>query len=694
MCQKSTIILSMNDEVRFMGDGREIQPEVPPTYAKGVLESPSYWLLNDEARALVDACADVVDDPKKVSDFNVDLASAILNRRSLEQALEEGKFFLHKLDPAMFLIQAKAKDGAYQAELDVNEGKLKLLYYLILMSAERAKETRHLLALPKHKVYLERVGRMLFALREAKRHAAQGTDPQPLQGPNTTGDNDGPMRYFGMLYIKPAVEKAVVQMTLERAAGWHAIPASLNDLRLYLVWANALSQCICNMLSQAVQVTLVVTRTVLKDLSLTTGSLGFILYFTTFGLAASIVLQNTLEVGLTKKVRALNLSWYERFKAQWDERKFLILNNAVWGVVNFICFFWLVGQNALGFAGNVLTNVLLVADLFLVWWEVEEEKAEHEARLKFYDEGMEALKLKIEDRVLQGYQDENKHTMLARMQLELKKLGETKQHIKDKWHAREQQHRYDFMYGAGVIIGLAMLCSFFFPPALIVPFAGMVLALTGAAICFGLGVTHKAFSGMIIAQDEMKELGLRQKDYDVFLTLFEQNMTDLKRVPDDDKLQTESKLLYLSLKKMVADQGHHRHAADYQKADVICNFLTDLLLPTLFLLAFVFMPVGIGMPIFAVALVVLFCTHWQVAEMAPEGKKPRFFASLDVFGTWLFSNKKEEKQMFHSFRQDQYEDFCACMAEGKNPREILRAQLEQSMPSLPCEDANENRCPE
>jgi hypothetical protein len=498
------------------------------------------------------------------------------------------------------------------------------------------------------------------------------------------------MRYFGMLYIVPAIERAVTDMTLNlnQVEKTHDIIASFNDLRLYLVWANALSQSICNVIVRSVQQTLTVTQVVLNDLALATGSLGFILYFTTFGIASSIVLQNTLECGLTPNVRALELGWYERFKTQWDERKFLLLNNAVWGLVNFVCFFWLVGQNVLGFWGNVLTGVLFIADMFLVWWQLEEAQTKHQARLGFYDEGIEKLSLKITEL---SKEDPN-NPYIARLQLEQVKMQDTQKRLEQAWCYQKKQYELDLMYGASIILGFTVLCGFFFPPALIVPCAAMILALTGAAMCFAFGVAHKAFSGQLVLQKEVESRSLTRGDFHDDWDLFQEIASELKKSPEDTKLQTESKLLYLSLKKAVATQAYQTQVIDYQKAQIICNLLTDIILPTLFLLAFVFMPLGVGMPIFAIGLVTLFYAHWQVAEMAPEDKKPELFKALDAFGDWIFSKTEPEDEAFEPFDEKAYQHFNTMAVEYKaDPVLVLERQLtSKPPPKLP----DGNICPE
>ncbi|MDF1683876.1 MAG: hypothetical protein P1U36_04375 [Legionellaceae bacterium] len=680
-----------------MGKDVRSQANLCPPEAVGILESPSYYLLDQKTRDCVKEYS-VVGSSKKEEfpdDVKVDLRSAILNRRSLVQALEEGKYFLKTLDPATFYIKANAHETRYDVELSVVKRKLKLLNYLILMSAERAKETRNLPALPEHKAYLERVGRMLAALRDAQKHAKQGTKPTPLEGPKTVGDKDAPLRYFGMLNFVPAVEDMIKEMTLNNVENKHDILASYNGLRLYLVWANALAQSICNVIAQSVQQTLTVTQTILTDLALATGSLGFILYFTTFGISASIVLQNTLSLGLTKKVRALELGWYERFQAQWDERKFLMLNNAVWGLVNFVCFFWLVGQNALGFWGNVLTGVLFIADLFLVWWQSEEAEAEHRARLKFYEQGIEDLNKHIDGLMTKGPE---KQMMIAKLQFEKRTLLDLQKQLDLEWRYKKQQHDLNLMYGIAVVIGFAVLCSFFFPPALIVPFTAMILTLTGAVMCFGFGVAHKALSGEIIVQKELETRRMSVNDYLGALESFKAVSEKLKNIPNTSpehkRIQTESQLLYLSLKKAMATEFYQTQVIDYQRAQIICNVLTDIILPTLFLLAFVFMPLGIGMPIFAIGLATLFYAHWQVAEMAPEDKKPEMFKALDSFVSWIFSKEAPAEKGFEQLNEAEYNDFCARIKKGDEPTVILNEQLEKTMPKAPPELPDGKICPE
>ncbi|NCT56795.1 MAG: hypothetical protein GW760_03655 [Legionella sp.] len=674
-----------------MGKDGGSQANLDHPEAVGILESPSYFLLNDKARELVDRCADAYIYAEEYADFSVDLHSAILNRRSLIQALDEGQDFLKSLNPAAFEVQANAHEPRYDAELDVIEHKLKLLSYLILMSAERAKATRNLPVMPEHRAYLERVTRMLIALRRARQRANNQTELMPLlESPKTTGDSDRPMRYFGMLYIVPAIEEAVINMTLNQVENTHNILVSYNGLRRYLVWANGLSQLICNVIAGSAQQTLTITQVALNELALATGPLGFVLYFTTFGIASSIVLQNTLDCGLTPSVRALELSWYERFKTQWDERKFLLLNNAVWGLVNFVCFFWLVGQNALGFWGNVLTRALFLADLFLVWWQFEEAYTEHQVRLGFYEQGIEVLSVKIRELS----QEEPNNPYIARLQLEQGKMQDAQKKLEQAWCYQKKQYQLNLMYGASIFVGFMVLCGFFFPPTLIVPFTAMVLALTGAAMCFALGVMHKAFSGQLVIQKEVESCSLSRGDFHDDWSLFKGVSSALKKSPDNIKLQTESKLVYLSLKKALATQDYQTKVIDYQKAQIICNFLTDIIVPTLFLLAFVFLPLGVGMPLFAVGLVVLFCAHWQVAEMAPEDKKPELFKALDSFGAWIFSKTEPEDNGLEQFDEREYNNFCQRVKNDEDPAVILSEQLKNKALKAPPELPSDEICHE
>jgi hypothetical protein len=218
---------------------------------------------------------------------------------------------------------------------------------------------------------------------------------------------------------------------------------------------------------------------------------------------------------------------------------------------------------------------------------------------------------------------------------------------------------------------------------LLAPFTAMILTLTGAVICFGFGVAHKALSGEIIVQNELETRGLSVNDYEDALRVFNNVSAELRHLsntsPEYQRLQTESKLLYLSLKKAVATRDYQTQVIDYQKTQIICNILTDIILPILFLLAFVFMPMGIGMPIFAVGLAVLFYVHWQVAEMVPEDKKPEMFKTLDSFGSWLFSKKEPEEGRLEQFDDSEYNSFCTRVNihgdSGEDAADILCEQL-------------------
>jgi hypothetical protein len=95
---------------------------------------------------------------------------------------------------------------------------------------------------------------------------------------------------------------------------------------------------------------------------------------------------------------------------------------------------------------------------------------------------------------------------------------------------------------------------------------------------------------------------------------------------------------------------------------------------------------------------VLFYAHWQVAEMAPEDKKPEIFKTLDSFGSWLFSKKEPEEKRLEQFDESEYENFCERVKcdkkQGEDPADVLREQLENSTPKAPPELPDGKICPE
>jgi len=686
-----------------------------------ILAAPSFWALSPDEQTLVRACARMEIplpeslDTKALSEVEkqskIALRAPYLKRHTLAESITYSRELFKRIPPPSCILD--------DADVAFWEGELELATYFalaqyVVYSSEHEREKDHDIlskrentsTLSDRKAALYEIINLRLALQHRKdygRTSSYESNPMPA------GDPDYPLRYFGMRYIVPAVERAVAAISVDHLANQIDIPASFNGLRLYLVWANNLARCICDVIARNAQVALVVTEGTLFKLAIATGSLGFILYFARLAAKGSLLLQNSLDLrgtcfesfGIRGDVAALNLPWYDRFKTQWHERKFVILNDGIWGVVNLICFFWLVGKNILGFWGDALTGVLLPLDLWLTNWKFEEAKTmnqELQARDKIFISDLmkqiEYLKTKLGSKKPETQTERDEQSKLALLERELIEHTKAQRKRKRVWDYKLKQHVLDWKYGAMIIMAFAVLACFFIPPLWFAPLASLMFGLVGSAMCFGLGVIHKTWSGELATEMEQEKLDQDAIiDYENYLTLFKEKVAALKSMEATSgdsafksKLELDLQSIYQCLKGTVATKEEQKQAVVYQNAQMYVGLLNDLVLPTLFLLAFVFMPLGIGMPIFAVGLLVLFYANWQVAEMAPEGQKLGMFASLDAFYDWFFLVKASESNALAVDDKDDYKDFCQCIERGNDPTELLLKQLEQKKPLAPPTD--------
>ena len=104
-----------------------------------------------------------------------------------------------------------------------------------------------------------------------------------------------------------------------------------------------------------------------------TGYLSWTLYYFRYSLHLSLLLKHTIK-GPWMSAEEAKTPWYERFQTQWTQRKFILLNDALWGTANLVTFFWLTGKGVLGTVGDALTIGLLVFDIAVTFWDFEEQK--------------------------------------------------------------------------------------------------------------------------------------------------------------------------------------------------------------------------------------------------------------------------------------------------------------------------------
>ena len=103
----------------------------------------------------------------------------------------------------------------------------------------------------------------------------------------------------------------------------------------------------------------------------------------------------------------------EKLKLQLGLRYGILINDSLWGIINFLTYHILIGNGSLGYAGNVLTILLLLSDLIVSLFNIylaQKKFNEFEAQLK---KDLTAKKISPEEqeRILKEFKDQHDKNM-------------------------------------------------------------------------------------------------------------------------------------------------------------------------------------------------------------------------------------------------------------------------------------------
>ena len=626
------------------------------------MTSLSFSQLEDTLKDKVLACARDCG-TETAETWPVDAKQVLLNRQDLPKALERSKRFIDEVEPMGFPYIDDDRAKYYEQELSFS-------FYLALADCELAL-LDNISGLVGRRDALLHIGGLLAQLRNRKNPL-----PDLEKDPNLAHDSDNPTRYFGLLFIAPKISEAIKKLTIDKVAGAIDYPASLNDGRLYLVWAAEMLMDICAILHRSFRyISFVAMDAFLNVISFGTGAMGWILYFLRGGVTTAFLLE------VSDEIKSLGLSDKEKsecFVGKWNEKKFSILNDAIWGLVNCICFFILTGNGMLGYYGNALNGALFIFDFALGAWQLSEAQTAHEAIMADYQKDMDALTKNLvrfrHKKVLEEIDGRDVSKELqdkcARTEWRFEALKRDKGKAEREWRYKIKQFRMDAMYSAAIILAFAILCCFFVTPGAVLPFTALMFALVGSIMCFGLGIVYAAFSSQLAISKTGEDSKTIEGDYQDYLKLFRQagNNDNLKR------------MIFLDIRRTMANTDYQKQLLQYQRADMVCRIITDMMLPALFLAAFVFMPMTMGASVLAVGLVIVLAAKCYVANLAPEDVRDESI-SLTMLTTFsgFFTGEKSEKEREEPkppllpppFPEKEYQAFCTDF-EGGASGEALR----------------------
>lgn len=575
----------------------------------------SFYALDEASQQEVLAAASSLSSDQKLPETmkSIDGRALVMNRLQHEEALKYANQFVDGLVPLGFPYLSEAKAKFYENELT-------LVYYLALADCKLGVYDRNPDKYQESAAFLHQVATTLNQLRH--RHNPEVVVPEPQVAP-------------------------LKQNSLELAKDWVAHPASFNDGRLYLVWLAEMLTHICTLIKRALDDIKTVMADFLIDvINELTGAMGWILYFMRGGVETGLLIQNTVDMRetclarvwpdslqISEELSALNVPFEARWRSQWKARSGIILNDAAWGIVNFVCFFILYASGPYGYWGDVLNAALFIFDLWHTSKILREVQADFDAELARFDDAIAELRAAIK---LAG-DDEHKR---AEALQGIEKLQKARSGLIRNWQYELKANRLEVAYAFAVVIAFAVLCAFYVPTAFSA--SGLLtMALIGSAACFLLGVVYEAWGSALKLEYNAEEQKATRQDFGKLLALF----ISLDTQDDDQK-----KLLFLEIYQVVLALQELQIQRQHDITQMWTNGLTDLLIPVLFVVTLVLMPQTIGVPAFALGVAAV------------------------LFGKWKAGRAVEEADaMPEEFPEQAYERFCEAVSnnETAKPQQLL-----------------------
>lgn len=390
---------------------------------------------------------------------------------------------------------------------------------------------------------------------------------------------------------------------------------AINEKRLYWVWGGGLLRTVLALLPDTLY-NIQHAKHVASAPNQFTGYMSWTLYYARFALNSFLLIKDTFAPPMTDaELEKGSIDYWERFKTQWNIRKFTLLNDSIWGIANMVCFFWFTGSN-----GDALTVALLSFDLFIAIWDFEEQKTLYNKNMLDYE--TESNKL---TRELINTQNDAEAKEIS---LKLKKLEKEKVASVRDFDHKKLGLISNIAYAASLMVAFVLLTMPFLP----IPAATLIIiGVIGAILCFALTVIYNAIKGGL----EIKNANLSAKEAKMDLkqkiTEFNQLMMENENLDEEDKV-----FLFLDIKQLLAETEYQKQMVLYQTMHLIRNIFIQSLIPALMFVSLVFLPTGIGFAVLAAALALAVVTNLIIEKTC----KP-----VDV--------------KFPEFDNDEYEQFCA-----------------------------------
>ena len=518
--------------------------------------------------------------------FALPITDVFQNRQALSETVEYYGERINEINPAIFPYLDPSKREALQQEL--------LFAFYVFSAQYQLDEAEHHRVQFAHRIaQIKKSAQLIYRLNLSKE------DPSvELMLEEAVSDSEKHLKYLGLTIIAPFVAERIEELTSAKTQVTKSWMGAFNERRMYWVWGEGFLSSILALLPDQFA-NKQQTIDVISKPAPALGYVSWILYYSRFGIELSLLLKHTIQ-GPWMSEEERKIPAWERFKTQWNHRKFAMLNDSVWATVNLITFFWLTGRGMKGYYGDVLTVALLVVDLSLNIWRVCEETTRHNQEMARFAHDETTLRNKLKEA-------KDDHETEKTLQHELAQLLKAKERCEFDWHYKKHQMSADLVYAAGLIIGFAVMCNALFPPTVLAPATSMMLAAAGGAACFALTVAYAAVSGALEI-DKAQKTGLAarkecQKRLEQFKSSYDPNI---------------KKQLYLDMKHLMAKSDYHEQMVQYQKMALIRTILIDALFPSLVFVSLMFLPLGVGIGALAVGVALAALSQRLLVSYKPK----------------------------------------------------------------------------
>ncbi|MGC1181804.1 hypothetical protein [Legionella sp.] len=449
--------------------------------------------------------------------------------------------------------------------------------------------------------------------------------------------SDGkPVKYCGIPLAKEFAEKIATCMERKTKTIKETL-STFNDKRLYWVWGSLFIKTMLNLIPEDFYNAQQAANTI-KTPDPYFGALSWSLYYFRFSLNLFLLLKHTIK-GPWMSEEEGNTPWHERFQTQWAQRKFMLLNDSLWGIANFVCFFWLNGKGILGTWGDALTLMLLVFDISMALWDLSEQQTQYKAQIKQYDEDIKQL-------MAAAAEEETEERKLKTYQIQLNALKRARQQCQRDWELQKLDLFNNSAYAITLMLAFTLLTMPFMP---ISAATALTLSTVGALLCFALTVISRTIKdGSAIYQLHQSKNETEDK--------FQEHLKNLN--VSFDLNNNENKLRYLEIKKFHAETEYQKQLIVLQSVHLVRSIMINALVPAIVFSCLVFFPLTIGFGALGAVLGLAIASNHLINKLlTPDEKKkelsPFISEEYDAFCEFVQNQNSDSPKIcskkYHAF---------------------------------------------